>query len=117
MPIKERAHKVHTTNCDFVVPKSKRKEGPTHCCFGLNDLQIVIVSPSEYSGPRNEIFRYWLSRNIKVGNEITVSYGGHCFGQNNHECLCETCSSPHPAGSTSGGDISPLPETKGGFSP
>lgn len=31
------------------------------------------------------------TRNIDVGDEITVSYGGNYFGEDNCECLCKTC--------------------------
>ncbi|KXJ88918.1 hypothetical protein Micbo1qcDRAFT_138118 [Microdochium bolleyi] len=30
-------------------------------------------------------------RNIEVGDEITVQYGDNYFGENNCECLCQTC--------------------------
>ena len=30
-------------------------------------------------------------RDINVGDEITVDYGDHYFGNNNKECLCVTC--------------------------
>ncbi|KAJ1337408.1 [histone H4]-N-methyl-L-lysine20 N-methyltransferase [Microdochium nivale] len=30
-------------------------------------------------------------RNIEVGDEITVTYGENYFGENNCECLCQTC--------------------------
>ncbi|XP_060864323.1 zinc finger protein 90-like [Metopolophium dirhodum] len=28
---------------------------------------------------------------IKLGQEITVNYGPHYFGQNNSECMCHSC--------------------------
>jgi histone-lysine N-methyltransferase SUV420H len=30
-------------------------------------------------------------RDIKIGEEITVTYSDHYFGENNAECLCATC--------------------------
>lgn len=30
-------------------------------------------------------------KNIEVGEEITVAYGGDYFGPNNEDCLCHTC--------------------------
>lgn len=48
--------------------------------------------------PNSEIVRSTPSRarivalkNIKEEDEITVFYGKHYFGENNHECLCRSC--------------------------
>jgi [histone H4]-N-methyl-L-lysine20 N-methyltransferase len=45
------------------------------------------LSPTE-DGMQAVAIRY-----IDVGEEITVSYGSHYFGENNCECLCATCAS------------------------
>ena len=37
-------------------------------------------------------------RNIEVGQEITVNYGEHYFGEDNCECLCATCESQERGG-------------------
>lgn len=76
---------------DFSIVMSSRKKtaslfmGPArfanHDCnanarlvtMGYDGMQIVAV------------------RDIKLGEEITVTYGDSYFGEGNRECLCETC--------------------------
>ncbi len=40
-------------------------------------------------------------KNIEVGEEITVAYGGDYFGPNNEDCLCHTCERNARSGWTS----------------
>ena len=40
-------------------------------------------------GPNSIIFE--VVKEIKCGDEITVFYGNHYFGENNCECKCITC--------------------------
>ncbi|ORY68476.1 uncharacterized protein BCR38DRAFT_455444 [Pseudomassariella vexata] len=76
---------------DFSIVVSSRNKcaslfmGPArfanHDC-GAN-ARLVITSQSGI-----EIFA---TRDIEVGDEITVTYGENYFGEDNCECLCQTC--------------------------
>jgi [histone H4]-N-methyl-L-lysine20 N-methyltransferase len=78
---------------DFSIVVSSRSKcaslfmGPArfanHDCDA--NAQLTITSQSSI-----EIFA---KRNIEFGDEITVTYGDNYFGENNCECLCQTCES------------------------
>ncbi|KAK6077906.1 histone-lysine N-methyltransferase SET9 [Seiridium cupressi] len=76
---------------DFSIVVSSRNKcaslfmGPArfanHDCDA--NARLVITSQSTI-----EIFA---TKNIEVGDEITVTYGENYFGEDNCECLCHTC--------------------------
>ncbi|KAI1848499.1 hypothetical protein JX266_005805 [Neoarthrinium moseri] len=76
---------------DFSIVVSSRNKcaslfmGPArfanHDCDA--NARLVITSQSTI-----EIFA---KKNIEVGDEITVTYGENYFGEDNCECLCQTC--------------------------
>ncbi|KAL9107272.1 MAG: hypothetical protein Q9227_007814 [Pyrenula ochraceoflavens] len=65
------------------------------------------------------------TRNIEVGDEITVTYGESYFGPNNEECLCQSCENHGRSGWALGSGESlidssdrstPAPEPEGPYS-
>ena len=67
-----------------------------------NQPAAMFLGPARFVNhdckPNSEIVRATPSRarivalkNIKEDDEITVFYGQHYFGENNHECLCRSC--------------------------
>lgn len=40
---------------------------------------------------RANLICFKVIKDIKVGDEITTFYGDNYFGEDNKECLCETC--------------------------
>lgn len=82
---------INSRKRDFSIVKSSRNKssslflGPArfanHDCganarlmtTGFNGMEVIAA------------------RDIEVGDEITVSYGSHYFGEDNCECLCKTC--------------------------
>ncbi|KAK7967473.1 histone-lysine N-methyltransferase SET9 [Apiospora aurea] len=76
---------------DFSIVVSSRNKcaslfmGPArfanHDCDANAELKIISQSSIEI----------YAKRNIDVGDEITVTYGDNYFGEDNCECLCQTC--------------------------
>ncbi|CAO3702735.1 unnamed protein product [Rhizopus stolonifer] len=89
---KRRIHqKLHRTeNMDFSVMMSERKRnaylflGPARFINHDCDPNCVFVQQAS-----NVTFR--ALKVIKLGDELTVSYGDHYFGIDNCECRCLTC--------------------------
>ncbi|KAK8034960.1 putative Histone-lysine N-methyltransferase SET9 [Apiospora rasikravindrae] len=76
---------------DFSIVVSSRNKcaslfmGPArfanHDCDANAELRIISQSSIEI----------YATRNIDVGDEITVTYGDNYFGDDNCECLCQSC--------------------------
>ncbi|KAK8058766.1 hypothetical protein PG994_009214 [Apiospora phragmitis] len=76
---------------DFSIVVSSRNKcaslfmGPArfanHDCDANAQLKIISQSSIEIHA----------TRNIDVGDEITVTYGDNYFGEDNCECLCQSC--------------------------
>ena len=81
------------TRRDFSIVMSSRKKTPSlflgparfanHDCNA--NARLVMTGP--------ESMEVVATRDIDIGDEITVSYGENYFGDDNCECLCETCES------------------------
>ena len=81
------------TRRDFSVVMTSRKKTPS-----------LFLGPARFANhdckanaklvPRgSEGMLVVAERQISVGDEITVNYGEHYFGEDNCECLCSTCES------------------------
>ena len=96
--------------CGNLVAMTPEEE--EHIDLNRRDFSVVLSSrkktPSLFLGPArfanhdcnanarlvtkgSEGMTVTAERNIAVGDEITVNYGEHYFGENNCECLCATC--------------------------
>lgn len=79
------------TRRDFSVVMTSRKKTPSlflgPARFANHDCKANAKLVPR--GPEGMIVV--AEREIDVGNEITVNYGEHYFGEDNCECLCATC--------------------------
>ncbi|KAF2175906.1 SET domain-containing protein, partial [Zopfia rhizophila CBS 207.26] len=88
----EEEHDLDVTGRNFTIVTSSRSNcsslflGPArfvnHDCEGNAELR-----------PANDGMQIVATRYIRIGEEITVKYGSHYFGEDNCDCLCATCAS------------------------
>jgi histone-lysine N-methyltransferase SUV420H len=111
---KEEEKTLDVTSRDFSIVMSSRKKTPSlflgparfanHDCDanarlstkGMNSMQVLAT------------------RDIEIGEEITVTYGDDYFGEDNCECLCGTCEKLTRNGWTAPEDQTP-PVADGGL--
>ncbi|XP_008183153.1 histone-lysine N-methyltransferase set9-like [Acyrthosiphon pisum] len=69
----------------FQTGETKLWLGPAaflnHDCEGITDINSL--------GSTSAIVK--ANKKIKLGEEITVSYGPHYFGEDNKDCMCHSC--------------------------
>jgi len=87
----DESNQLDTTNRNFSI-----------VCLGRKKNQSIFLGPARFANhdcnanarlvPKGDDSMEVIAlRNIEIGEEITVSYGGDYFGPNNTDCLCGTC--------------------------
>lgn len=88
---KEEEQNLDLTRRDFSIVMSSRKKTPSlflgPARFANHDCDANARLSTK--GPHG--MQIVSTKNIEVGDEITVTYGEDYFGEDNCECLCATC--------------------------
>lgn len=88
---KEELGQLEASGKDFSVLQSSRNQevamylGPARFVNHDCKANSEIVRADQYRA------RIVALKNIRKGDEITVFYGEHYFGDNNYQCLCRSC--------------------------
>ncbi|KAI9815544.1 MAG: Histone-lysine N-methyltransferase set9 [Pycnora praestabilis] len=79
------------TRRDFSIVMSSRKKTPSLFMGPARFANHDCNANAKLSTTGSAGMEVIAARDIKVGEEITVSYGQDYFGEGNCECLCKTC--------------------------
>ncbi|RPA80885.1 hypothetical protein BJ508DRAFT_307083 [Ascobolus immersus RN42] len=81
----------YSGNNDFSILHSTRMGGT---CMLLGPVRFVNhdCNPNaKFITTNKDLINITTIRDIEIGEEITVQYADHYFGDDNEECLCQTC--------------------------
>ncbi|KND00924.1 uncharacterized protein SPPG_09168 [Spizellomyces punctatus DAOM BR117] len=98
----------YLVNRDFSVMFSTKKDcmclflGPARFVNHDCDPNCKFILLNE----RANLICFKVLRDIKVGEELTTFYGSNYFGEDNKECLCETCERLQKGGFTPADSLS-----------
>lgn len=88
----------YSGNNDFSILHSTRMGGT---CMLLGPVRFVNhdCNPNaKFITTNKDLINITTIRDIEIGEEITVQYADHYFGDDNEECLCQTCEDNHKGG-------------------
>ncbi|KAF3938327.1 hypothetical protein ABW19_dt0209434 [Dactylella cylindrospora] len=79
------------SNRDFSIIQSSRKTGAQIFLGPARFVNHDCSPNTKFTSVTKSTVMFTALRDIQPGEEITVYYSDHYFGQDNEECLCQSC--------------------------